>query len=578
MPGLFGLTINKDTENLAPILSDTLNIHVNAPVHIRRDYSNEYIANCIVFFDFMKDYEFFYQIADLDIWIYGDPLIDGLTGKSALEKVAKIIAQSFPDFSGMANIDGLVTILIVNIKTKRLYIVGDRNGLAHLFYGVFNNQLIWGSELRTFVNRNLSTSIRKRSLTTYLELGYLIGNTTWFNEIQLLSPSSYLEWDLEKAEFIKIATYWSHKELKKESINRNSKQIVADLADLIAHTVSKRVPSEDRVGITLSGGQDSRAIFANIPHLDKNFYAITRGMKGCGDIILASKVAQLREDCTHVISDINENNWVHGRTTAVIATSGQKDLFNMNAVSSLSIHKNYFDINLDGAGGDAILKGGQLIFHKKENTETVLRNTYLKENYGNNESVLSELLDFYHQIDSDEYFYIYQRVRRFTLYGSVLGHDYGIISRFPLLDHQLLEYIYQLPANIDIGRVYNKMLIKYFPEYFVRIDNLLTGNRLFTSKKVNHYLMLLAIARSKAGFGKYKMKYHNYPLWLKSHDSTLIDQYALSKDLPLYRHVDFEPVRKRIEEFLLNGKNSRLISRVITLNIFLEYYTNEKIH
>ncbi len=165
-----------------------------------------------------------------------------------------------------------------------------------------------------------------------------------------MPPASYLEWDLEEAELKKITPFWSHKQLNAESISKNENKMVSDLADLFVQAVSKRVATDERVGITLSGGQDPRAIFANIPYRKNGLVAITRGMKGCGDIKLASQIAKLRKDCTHIIKEMNENNWLNGRVDAIIATSGQKDLFNMNAIDSLPIHKSYFDINMDGAG------------------------------------------------------------------------------------------------------------------------------------------------------------------------------------------------------------------------------------
>src|SRR5699024_71530 len=146
-----------------------------------------------------------------------------------------------------------------------------------------------------------------------------------------------------------IKKYWSHKNLSKNAIYKSENEIVDDLARLFENAVKKRVGKNERVGITLSGGQDSRAIFANIPKREQNFTAVTRGMKNCGDIQVAKQTPALRKDCHHMIKDMNQNNWLDNRLEAIKATSGQKNLFDMNAIASLPLHKEFFDINLDGA-------------------------------------------------------------------------------------------------------------------------------------------------------------------------------------------------------------------------------------
>jgi asparagine synthase (glutamine-hydrolysing) len=571
MPGIFGFTQCKEKQlNVLTELND-LNIHTNGAYHIRKDYFNESIALSIVSFDFMKGYRFHFTSGDLDIWIYGDPLIDGYTGSKAIEQAVKIVFQSFPDFSKIASIDGLFNIVILNTKTNKLYIIGDRNGLCHLYYGIFNGQLVWGSELRGFLSKHIEKTVRQESIHTFLELGYLINNNTWFNEIKLLPPASYAEWDIEKSALKGIGSYWTHNQLSKGSIIKNDNAIVTDLSRLFEQAVKKRVSEDEGVGITLSGGQDSRAIFANIPFRENGFVAITRGMKGCGDIKLARKVIKLRNDCTHLIHEMNENNWLNGRLDAVIATSGQKNFFDMNAIASLPIHKNHFDINLDGAGGDGIFGGGHLKYENKPNAINALKEKYLSNVFSNDDNTLRELSEYYEQINSDQYFYIHQRVRRFTVFGSILGHGYGIISRFPFLDHQLQEYLFLLPPKTDFGRLYNKMLIKRFPEYFVKIDNLNTGSRLFISNKLNYLSRGVRYIQSKAGFEKYSTKYHNYPYWIKNHDNGLLSKYILSEDLKLYQYTDRQPIKKVIDDFFKTGKQLAVISRLISLNIFLEY-------
>lgn len=570
MPGIFGYTKYRGNDQAYSDQRISLNIVSKEGLHKRNDFGNDSIVNTIVSYDFMKNYQLYYQIDNLDVWIFGDPLIDELTGEKAMDRSASLIAGAYPNFKSVSEIDGLFTIVVLDREKEKLFIIGDRNGLAHVYYGVFEGRLIWASELRAFIDKSIPTTIKPESIRDYLNGRYLIGDSTWFEEVKLLAPASYLEYSLNDPGSIQIKEYWTYKSLSPNSVRKDEKTVIKEMAVLFREAVERRVGPDERVGITLSGGLDSRAIFANIPFRKNGFTAITRGMKNCGDILIASQVTKLRPDSTHVIKEINETNWMDGRFEAIKATSGEKNIFDMNTISSLPIHKEYFDINLDGAGGDGIFGGGHLIFQNKDNIKKALRKKFFNDRLESYEDTLERFLDYYNLIDSDQYFYIHQRVRRFIVYGSILGHDYGVIARFPFLDHRLQEYIYQLSEDIDVGKVYNKMLIEYFPEYYVKIDNLRTGRRLFGNKTLSFIFSILVRAKGKLGIGKYMLRYHNYPKWLRENNRKVIDQYIFDQKLSIYNYVEYDEIKTIANDYLDNGNRTSMISRLITVSAFLE--------
>lgn len=570
MPGIFGVTKNNKKEKELNLHS--LNLHIDSDLHFKRDFDDEQFTQSIIGFDFMQDYQFFFNNEELKIWVYGDPLLDDIAGEKAIKRVAEIVRESYPSFKPIANIDGLFTIVVLDRIHKKLCIIGDRNGLSPVYYGVFEDQLIFGSELRAFISPEIKTSIRSLSIETFLNLRNLIGNETWFNEVNLLPPSAFLVWDIESKKIEKINEYWSYKNLKPFVDVKTDKEIIEDLALLFKKAVSKRVNDIERVGITLSGGLDSRMLFANIPIREKGFTAITRGQINAGDIKIASQVVQLRDDCNHILFNMNSKNWDDHRVEAVKATSGQKDFFNMNALASLPIHKQYFDINLDGAGGDGLFQG---VFQNfKESPE---RNQKLKAKYFHNyildsDEVWNHFIEYYEDIDSDQYFFMYQVMRRFSIFGAILGHDYGIISRFPFLDHELQEYVYRLPKNANLVKLYRYMMIEKFPQYFVEIDNLHTGFGLSKSERLNYLKKIWFRGWEKFGYKKYERKYHDYPKWIKENGQNLLSGFVYNTKGPLYTYVPYEKIQPILERYKETGEGAANISKILTLNIFLEYY------
>lgn len=571
MPGIFGFTKNNEQDSYKE--NEFLPIYMVKTYHKRLDFKNSRFINSLVHFDFQDNYPFHFDSNHLEVWVYGDPLVDGLTGKDAVVKTIEIVRHSYPDFTKIEKIDGLFNILLYDKIKERLCIINDRNGLAHLYYGVFDGQLIWGSELRYFVNRKLETNINIEVIHDFLNLGCLLDNETWFDEVKLLPPASILEWDLKSYKIINIKQYWTHKEIEPTLISEKEEDIIKKIKALFEKAVLKRVGTNEKVGITLSGGIDSRAIFANIPFCENGFTAITRGMRNSGDIKLAKATTQLRKDCEHIIFNINSDNWFNGRYDGALATSGEKNIFDMNSVSSLPVHKKYFDINLDGSEG-ALLKDTYPVYTDSENLERI-RCSFLKNSVINFDKSFRRLTDSFDKVNSNQYFFIYKNIRRFSVFGSILGHDYGIISRFPILDHDLQEYIYQLSFKHNVSELWRKTLLKFYPQYFKNIDNLDTGTRLYKSDKLNFIAKVINRLQEKAGYQKYIRRYHNYPKWLREGDTAIIDKYILDENLLIYEYVDYSIIKGTVKKYIETGMKAQVISRILSLSIFLEDYKNK---
>jgi asparagine synthase (glutamine-hydrolysing) len=579
MPGLVGFT-KKHENNIEKNndLSEKMSkIICNSQFHKIKAFVENQFYNNVVSFDFQSD-DACFQNESLSMWIYGDPIISQFSGSAAIKKVFSHITANYPDFSCFSAIDGIYSIVIYDKIQDKLFLITDRNGLGHLYYIEYEREIYWASELRAFLAGDFKVTLKKSSIEAYLELGHLINNSTWFNEINLIPPASFLEWDF-KTSALSITQYWNYKGNNSVNSPRKMNVIGDDLTDLFREAVKKRVNNNERIGITLSGGLDSRTIFANIPQRENKFTAVTRGVKDAGDIIIAKQTVAVRNDVEHIIVNLDENNWLNGRVEAVSATSAQKNLIHMNSLSSLPFHKKYFDINLDGAGGGILKESGSPPVQNTSSLEQHLSNKYLKCKFQFNENVLDELSQYYREIDSSQYFYVFQRARRFTVFGSILGHDYGIISRFPLLDNDLQDYVYSLPRNIDLGYIYRALLIKkYLLDYNQIILNLQTGFRLYADSRINYSLKILNFICEKAGLKVPKRKYHQYDQWMRTGKGfELINKYGFMPDSILYEYADRDILYNILNKFIAGSGDECLVSRIITLNLFFEELKNKKI-
>lgn len=303
MPGIFGsISNNKVETKLKPFINE---FHCLAT---ELDAENYFIST--VGFDFQRGYTHLFKQDDKTLLLYGDPLINGFTGEEARKDASEILFELESKPNKIALIDGLFSAVLINETTKEVSVVNDRNGLAHIFYGHINNELVFASEIRTLIDSDLKLTLREEAITEFMELGYHIENATYFNEVSLLAPASILKYNYQTAE-LKVENYFSFKKI--ELINTSYDEAKVKIAKLLKASINKRVGSNERVGVTLSGGLDSRLLFAGLPKRELPYTAITRGRKGSGDIKVASQVAKLRQDVNHIIYDMNVDNWLLNR-------------------------------------------------------------------------------------------------------------------------------------------------------------------------------------------------------------------------------------------------------------------------
>lgn len=246
----------------------------------------------------------------------------------------------------------------------------------------------------------------------------------------------------------------------------------------------------------------------------------------------------------------------------------------MNAIASVHTHKEHFDINLDGAGGDGVFQF-TLIKGNDEEVKQGLLSVFYRNSFNRPPKSLNKLFNCYKSINNYQFYFVHQNIRRFSIFGSVLGHDFGVISRFPYLDHDLQEYIYSLPANIDYNKIYREILLSSYREYYL-IDNNNTGSRVYVSDKLNFIARGVNFVRRKLGKTKYKNPYHNYPAWLKENDAGMLDKYLRNESSIIFKYIDFKRFKAKLDEYMESNANIAIISRALSLAIFLDYLENNE--
>ncbi|NNF01928.1 MAG: asparagine synthase (glutamine-hydrolyzing), partial [Bacteroidia bacterium] len=166
-------------------------------------------------------------------------------------------------------LNGFFAFAIYDKVERKLFLVRDRFGIKPLFYYHHNDQIFFSSEIKALVEFKIPKEIDKAALATYLQLNYIPGPHSIFQNVKKVEPGKYLEINTENFEGSSVQVpYYNISSTPSENINNTEAE--DKLFGLLDDAVKKRLVSDVPLGSFLSGGIDSSIIAALASqHVDK---------------------------------------------------------------------------------------------------------------------------------------------------------------------------------------------------------------------------------------------------------------------------------------------------------------------
>ncbi|MBT8394483.1 MAG: asparagine synthase (glutamine-hydrolyzing), partial [Bacteroidia bacterium] len=161
--------------------------------------------------------------------------------------------------SSFQKLDGMFAFSIYDKRLNKIFIARDFFGEKPLYYTYLNNDFIWGSELKSIVNRlNKKPKLNSKGLNLYFRLTYIPAPYTIYEDIHKLEPNHYITYDFNSLKFSINSIEES------PSIQNNTQQSFDEakkrVKDLVYDSVSSRSISDVPLGTFLSGGVDSSIV------------------------------------------------------------------------------------------------------------------------------------------------------------------------------------------------------------------------------------------------------------------------------------------------------------------------------
>lgn len=150
---------------------------------------------------------------------------------------------------------GMFAIALYDRRKEKVVLARDRFGKKPLYWGIIDDTLIFGSELKALMGHPL---FRKEldlvSVNKYLLYGYIPTPHSIFKDIQKLEPATYLVYEKRT---VRKECFWT---FSSEVNNISLKDACIELDHILDRSVSSRLIADVPLGIFLSGGLDSSTI------------------------------------------------------------------------------------------------------------------------------------------------------------------------------------------------------------------------------------------------------------------------------------------------------------------------------
>ena len=424
----------------------------------------------------------------------------------------------------LTHFDGMFAFAIWDKEEQTLFAARDRFGEKPFYFFYDSEEFLFASEMKALWSAGIPKMVNHTMLYNFLTIGYTSNPTdpqeTFYSNIHKLPAASFLHYRIATNE-LTIEKYWQVDLEENNSIT--GKEAIEKVTELLSSSVNTRLRSDVAIGTSLSGGLDSSLIVAlcaqqkTAQYTHKSFTAVFPQYEKDESKYAKQVAAQYQlEHCPvsitadDVLNDMEKIMWHQEQPITSGSALAQYKVYQ-------TAKKQGVTVVLDGQGADetgagyhkyykwrwqqlyrekTLKKSGELaaakalgvqeIFGiknkaaalfpqfaaamlqtqkwKKAARQTDLNKDFLFANKRN--SYYSTPINF--DLNSVLYFntFVYGLEELLHLADrNSMAHSVEV--RLPFLQHQLVEYLFQLPAHFKIKEGWTKWILRKTAEPFL---------------------------------------------------------------------------------------------------------------
>ena len=357
-----------------------------------------------------------------------------------------------PDFPKQLN--GRFHGIVTDRRHEKAILFNDRFGLQRLYYYEGQDAFYFAAEAKAILKvRPELRSIDPRSLGEFIVCGCALENRTLFPGIHVLPPGS--AWVFRGGELEKKNVYFQPREWEEEEPLK-PETYYSNLRDVFVRNLPRYFNGKERVGVSLTGGLDTRIIMAwrKAPPDSLPCYTFGSMFRDNQDVQLARQVAKICGQQHQVITTGDEflQQFPHYAQRSIYLTDACVDL---SRSPDLYVNKKVREIapvRIVGTYGSEMLL--HAVMFKAEEPATGLYKQEIEPQI----EAAKKTYDASRQVHP----------MTFVAFRQSPWHHYGVLGleqtqvavRSPYLDNDLVKTIYKAPGTITANEEARLRLIQ----------------------------------------------------------------------------------------------------------------------
>lgn len=386
---------------------------------------------------------------------------------------------------------GMWAFALYDAGRRRLFLSRDRMGMKPLYLATTPDGLLAASEVKAILAAGHTAAVDCDGLNEYFTFQNVISHRTLFAGVEMLPPGTNLFVDLATGRQ-RRETYWR---LHFAPVAAGEEELSREFLAVFRRAMKRHLVSDVPVGATLSGGMDSSAIVALATEQIRGMHTFTGYFDTAAidaDDRCVSEQADARRiadrfGTTHHERPIAPQEVIDTLPAIVWHLEDPKVgmCYTFHAISQLV--SSWVTVNLSGTGGDELFAGYPWRYALIEGlteprafesayydwwsrlikdadkprffTEKVRRGT----TPGHSRAAFQALVagtEGFEPLNRALHFDTATFLHGFLLVEDKLGMQFGIETRFPFLDHELVEFGARIPTASKLRNGVAKHLVK----------------------------------------------------------------------------------------------------------------------
>ncbi len=456
-------------------------------------------------------------------------------------------------------VNGAFSVAIWDQRNSTLLLATDRLGLRPVYYAEHGGSLRFASEVKGILSDpTFPRRLNPSAVADLLYYSIIMGGKTYFEDIQLLPPASFLRCKDGRWE---VNSYWDIP--FPEGYPSHPDEWYDKLIYNALRDASKRMVSPGlRYGLSLSGGLDSRWIAGFLAKDQPGSQAFTLGTPGSDDTPYAKQVA-IQTNLEHHYWEMSSSFVADLGETYAFISDGMDNLWHMEEFPLTVRVGDYVDVSVGGFLGDGLFgyemnpisarlrKQDALKYRlwrtRASHPSPALMGQVFGEHKGQELAALASesMCECFEAIPSDrgfqtlQYYDLRQAERRYANLAQIAKLSYVDIYH-PIADNEVIEAALQLPSpQLMFERAYRRSMATYFPELaeipwtFTLTPPTISVPGIML-KKVNQLTVGKWLQNTSLGrhpMIRRRRYYVDYPLWTRGTLRPFIEDTLLSPEM-----------------------------------------------